>query len=228
VAKSAVSKTVNPGSNPGSPATRAPAQTAQLTSASMARARTAPAGRRIGAGALLAGVTLMTSLALAAGPGATAALAGCPHATDRPHQTSLAKLGKAMRCLVNNKRAKHGLRRLKDNDRLQTAARKHTNTMLRKDCFEHRCAGEPSLGKRVKRTGYTKGANAYFYAEDLGYHKSPKRTIRKLMRDRFNRRNILNRDWEDIGVAAGWGTPVARKPDRRFMTFTIVFAWRRP
>jgi uncharacterized protein YkwD len=179
-------------------------------------------------GALLAAVTFAAYLALAAGPGATAALAGCPHATDRPRETSLAKINNAMRCLINNKRAKHGLRRLKQNDRLQTAARGHTRTMLRKDCFEHRCPGEPPLGKRVKSTGYTKGANAYFYAEDLGFHKSPKRTIRKLMRDRFNRRNILGRDWKDIGVGAGWGAPVKSRPDRRFMTFTIVFAWRRP
>jgi uncharacterized protein YkwD len=188
----------------------------------------APAGRRIGTGALLAAITFLAYLALAAGPGATAALAACPHATDRPHQTSLAKINKAMECLINNKRAKHGLRRLEQNDRLQTAARGHTRTMLRKDCFEHRCSGEPPLGKRVKSAGYTKGAKRYFYAEDLGFHKSPKRTIRKLMRDRFNRRNILGRDWQDIGVGAGWGAPVKSRPDRRFMTFTIVFAWRKP
>ena len=37
------------------------------------------------------------------------------------------------------------------------------------------------------RRGYTKGAKNYFYAEDLGYHESPKRTIRKLMQSDFNR-----------------------------------------
>src|SRR5829696_3664227 len=104
----------------------------------MARAWMAPAGRRVGAGAALVALTIGASLLLAASPGVTSALAGCPHATDRPHQTSLAKLGKAMRCLVNNKRAKHGLGPLKDNDRLATAARRHTKTMLKKDCFEHR------------------------------------------------------------------------------------------
>jgi uncharacterized protein YkwD len=181
-----------------------------------------------GGSALVAALMLMAYLVLAAGPGATAALAGCPHATDRPHQTSLGKISKAMRCLINNKRAKRGRGRLKQSDRLQTAARGHTRTMLKKDCFEHRCSGEPPLGKRVKSTGYTKGAKAYFYAEDLGYHKSAKRTVRKLMRSRYNRRNILNRDWKDIGVGAGWGAPVKSRPDRKFMTFTIVFAWRRP
>lgn len=184
-------------------------------------------GRRAGAVIALALLTLVASLALGALPGTTAAFA-CAHATDRPHQTSLAKLGKAMQCLVNNKRGKHNLRPLKSNDRLATAARRHTKAMLKKDCFEHRCPGEPPLGKRIKQTGYTKGAKRYFYAESLGYHKSPKRTIRKLMRTSFNRKNILGRDWQDIGVGAGWGAPVKSADDTKFETFTIVFAWRKP
>ena len=175
----------------------------------------------------LAPLTLVISMALGASPGTTTAFA-CAHATDRPHQTSLAKLGKAMECLVNNKRAKHQLHRLKGNDRLATAARRHTKVMLKKDCFEHRCPGEPPLGKRVKRTGYTKGANRYFYAESLGYHRSPKRTIRKLMQTNFNRKNILGPDWQDIGVGAGWGAPGAGANGAKLETFTIVFAWRKP
>ena len=195
----------------------------------MARAWTSPVGRRVGAGAALAALTIAASLFLAASPGVSSALAGCPHATDRPHQTSLAKLGKAMQCLINNKRAKHGgLGRLKDNDRLATAARSHTKTMLKKDCFEHRCPGEPPLGKRIKRTGYTRGAKKYFYAESLGYHKSPKRVIRKLMQTSFNRKNILGPDWQDIGVGAGWGAPRKGANDKKLETFTIVFAWRKP
>jgi uncharacterized protein YkwD len=186
----------------------------------------APAGRRLGAGVALVVSTLAISLALGALPGTTAAFA-CAHATDRPHQTSLAKLGKAMRCLVNNKRAKHNLRPLKDNARLSTAARSHTEVMLKKDCFEHRCPGEPALGKRIRRTGYTKGAKKYFYAESLGYHKSPKRAIRKLLQTSYNKKNILGRDWRDIGVGAGWGAPLKGADDSKFETFTIVFAWRK-
>jgi uncharacterized protein YkwD len=193
----------------------------------MARAWTAPVGRRAGAAIALPLLTLAIFLALGATPGTTAAFA-CPHATDRPHQTTLRKLDKAMQCLVNNKRGKHNLRPLKRSGQLATAAWRHTKVMLEKDCFEHRCPGEPPLGKRVKRTGYTKGAKRYFYAESLGYHKSPKRTIRKLMQSRYNRRQILGRDWQNIGVGAGWGAPVKGKDDKKFETFTIVFAWRRP
>ena len=43
---------------------------------------------------------------------------------------------------------KHQLRPLKNNSRLDTAGRRHTKVMLKKDCFEHRCPAEPPLGKR--------------------------------------------------------------------------------
>lgn len=193
----------------------------------MAGAAAAPVGRRVGACATLALLTLAILLALGATSGTTAALA-CAHATDRAHQTSLAKLSQAMQCLVNNKRGKHDLRPLKRNTKLASAARSHTKVMLKKDCFQHQCPGEPPFGKRIKRTGYTKGAKKYFYAESLGYHRSPKRAIRKLLKSGYNRRNILGKDWEDIGVGAGWGAPVKGANDKKLETFTIVFAWRKP
>jgi uncharacterized protein YkwD len=194
----------------------------------MARARTASAGRRIGVGAALALLTLGASVALAAAPGTTAALASCPHANAHPHQASLANLRLAMRCLVNKKRDKHGLHLLKENDRLGVAARRHTEIMLREDCFKHRCQGEPALGKRVKRSGYLKGAKHYYFAEDIGFDRTPKRMIQRVMNDRYNRRNILNPDFRDIGVGAGWGAPKKSRDDSKYATYTILFAWRRP
>ena len=173
-------------------------------------------------------MTLGALAALAASPGATAALAACPHADAKAHKTSLANLRDAMRCLVNNKRAKHGRRPLADDDRLAKAAKRHTNVMLRRNCFKHRCKNEPALRKRVKRSGYTKGARAFEFAEDLGFDKTPRRLIHRLMNSRFNRRNILAGDWRDIGVGVGWGAPRKGKDDRKYETFTIVFAWRRP
>ena len=194
----------------------------------MARAGRASAGRSIDAGITLVLVTLATSIALAAAPGTTAALASCPHANAHPHKTSLTKLRKTLRCLVNQKRAKHGVGKLKDNARLAGAARRHTKVMLRKDCFEHRCPGEPGLRKRIKRSGYLKGADRYFFAEDLGFDRTPKRMIQRLMNSHYNRHNILNGDFQDVGVGAGWGAPQKSRDDSKYATYTIVFAWRRP
>ncbi len=183
---------------------------------------------RIGVGGAIALLALGAFVALAAAPGTTAALAGCPHANAHPHTTSLANLRKAMRCLVNRKRAQHGRGKLKNNARLAKAAQRHTRVMLRKDCFEHRCPGEASLGKRVKRSGYLKGAKSYYFAEDIGFDHTPRRMVRRLMHDSYNRRNILNGDFRDVGVGAGWGAPKKSRDDKKFETFTILFAWRRP
>jgi len=183
---------------------------------------------RSGIAATLVALTLGAFVAIAAAPGTTAALASCPHATAQPHKTSLANLRKAMRCLVNNKRAQRGLGRLKNNTHLAGAAQQHTKVMLREDCFEHRCQGEPGLKKRMKRSGYLTGADKYYYAEDLGFDHTPRRMIKRLMNSKYNRRNILNGNFEDIGVGAGWGAPKEGKDDSKFETYTILFAWRRP
>lgn len=182
---------------------------------------------RIGVGGAIALLALGLIVALGAAPG-TAAAAGCPHANARPHTTSLSNLRTAMRCLVNKKRAQHNLHKLKDNAKLARAAKKHTGVMLAKDCFKHHCPGEPGLRKRMKRSGYLQGAKAYYFAEDLGFDRTPKRMIGRLMGDPYNRHNILNGDFRDIGVGAGWGAPKKSRDDSKFATYTILFAWRRP
>jgi uncharacterized protein YkwD len=194
----------------------------------MARAWTAATGKRIGVGAALTLLPLAVSALLAAAPSTTAAVASCPHANAHPHQTSLANLRSAMRCLVNNKRAKHHLHKLKGNDHLGVAARRHTKVMLREDCFKHRCPGEPARGKRVKQSGYLQGAGRYYFAEDIGFDRTPKRMIQRLMNDRYNRHNIVNPDFRDIGVGARWGAPEKSRIDSNYATYTILFAWRIP
>jgi len=189
----------------------------------MARERRA----RVGVATALALLTLGAFVALAVAPGTTAALAACPHANAHPHETSLSNLRTAMRCLINKKRAKHNLHKLKDNAKLARTAKGHTKVMLNKDCFKHRCPGEPGLRKRMKRSGYLDGAKAYFYAEDLGFDRTPKRMIQRLINDPYNRGNILNGDFRDIGVGVGWGAPKKARDDRRYATYTILFAWRR-
>jgi uncharacterized protein YkwD len=176
----------------------------------------------------LAAATAGISLALALRPGIAPATAACRHASAQPHQVKLPKIRRAITCLINNKRSRRDRRLLEPNERLKLAARRHTKTMLAQDCFRHRCAGEPGLSRRVKKTGYTKGQRSWRFAENLGYENTPRQMIRRWMHSSFNRRNLLNRDFRDIGVGVGWGAPVADRDDTRFATYTIVFGWRKP
>ncbi len=192
----------------------------------MARDRLTQGGQRAAGLLWLGGLTLVLSLVLAAGAGLTTASASCPHAGAHTHQVSLGKLRKAMACLVNHERGSRGLHELDSNGRLERAAQHHTDAMLAKDCFRHRCPGEPGLGRRVKRTGYTHGYRRFRFAENLGYDNTPREMIRRWLRSGFNRRNLLKRRFRDVGVGVGWGTPKASLPDRKFETYTVVFAWR--
>jgi len=175
----------------------------------------------------LVAVTLVAWLALAVGPELASATASCAHAGAHSHQVSLSKLRKAMTCLIDRERARHGRHSLDSDGQLGRAAQHHTDVMLAKDCFSHRCPGEPGLGRRVKRTGYTKGYMSFRFAENLGYDNTPREMIKRWLRSRFNRHNLLKRRFRDVGVGVGWGTPKASLPDRKFETYTVVFAWRK-
>ena len=70
--------------------------------------------------AALAAVGLMVPLAA---PSAAAA-DGCDNRNAHPRETSNAKIREATLCLLNRKRAAHGARKLRENQRLAKAARK--------------------------------------------------------------------------------------------------------
>ena len=78
---------------------------------------------------------------------------GCQHTDGKASQISIRDAKKAVICLINKKRANHGVRQLEPNGDLNDAARKHSRHMQRHGCFSHECPGEPDLGSRLRRSG---------------------------------------------------------------------------
>ena len=196
----------------------------------MAAATPTPAGRKLSPTWALVALATASSVALlgfALQPGIAPAVAACRHAGAHPHEAGLSALRRAITCLVNHRRARRDRRPLERNKRLRLAAQRHNHTMLAQDCFRHRCPDEPGLNRRVKKTGYTRGRDAFGFAENLGYDNTPRQMVRRWLRSRFNRRNLLDPDFRDIGVGVGWGTPIATLDDSKFETYTVVFGWRR-
>jgi uncharacterized protein YkwD len=196
----------------------------------MAGATRTRAGLKLGPqGALVVFVAAasVVLLGFALQPGIAPAGAACRHTRAHPHEVGLSVLRRAITCLVNHRRARRDRRPLERNKRLRHAAQRHNDTMLAEDCFRHRCPGEPGLNRRVKKTGYTRGRDAFGFAENLGYDNTPRQMVRRWLHSRFNRRNLLDRDFRDIGVGVGWGTPISTLDDSKFETYTIVFGWRR-
>jgi uncharacterized protein YkwD len=219
-ARAAASKAEGPGFESSLP------RFSRVTSAAMAGG----SGSRAGAVALAAALGLIATVGTTVTGPATASASSCRHA-DATHLTATtAQLERATICLINQVRHAHGKPRLDPNAKLADAAARHTKTMLAEDCLAHRCPGEPSLGRRIRRSGYLKGADSWRYAENLGCAGTPRQMVTAWRQSHFNRKNLLNGKYRDVGVGAGRGVPLrtACPKDPSRSTFTALFASRQP
>ena len=135
----------------------------------------------------------------------------------------------SIRCFVNRERKRRGLGKLDNDKRLQRAAQKHTEVMVKKSCFAHECKGEPSLVSRLRSVDYLIGALIrWTCGENIAYggerYGTPKAIVKAWMNSPPHRANILNPAFKDVGVGFMPGTPGARKADGG--TYTTDFGLR--
>lgn len=102
------------------------------------------------------------------------------------------------------------MHQVKQDRRLNAAARRHTRDMTTHRCFDHVCAGEPGMTNRLH--DYLAGASAWGYGENIAWGEerigTPKAIVRAWMHSPGHRENILNPDFRQIGVGVVWGSPV--------------------
>jgi uncharacterized protein YkwD len=115
--------------------------------------------------------------------------------------------------LTNKERAHAGLRPLEINMSLMNAARDHSADMARNQKLSHTIKGK-SLTYRIKETGYI-----YIAAgENAAYAKGcPDHILKLWMQSPRHRKNILNPQYEEVGLG------VSRTPDG-YKYFTQIFA----
>lgn len=165
-------------------------------------------------------------------PGAAApdrALAAkCPGASDRPERLSSKRARSLILCLVNKKRAREGVARLRVNRSLGRAASRHTRHMQRERCFAHVCPGEPSLSGRLKRAGYLPCGCSWNASEALafGYRRkgSPRQVFKAWMRSSPHRRALLGSGFRHIGIGFRRGDPWG---SRSGATYTVNVGYKR-
>lgn len=146
------------------------------------------------------------------GPGAARGRAtSCGEAGRPAYAISAKAAAKATLCLLNRKRSARGLRPLHSDKRQLEAARKHNRAMLKKNCFSHLCPGEKDLVGRVASTGYLPCSCTWGIAENIawgaGSRAAPAAVVRAWMRSPSHRANILNRRFDEIGIAVSAGRP---------------------
>jgi uncharacterized protein YkwD len=177
--------------------------------------------------ALAVAMAAASNLAVTVGSELTHA-AACEHKNAQPRQVGTRVASRAVICLINTRRTRHGLRKLEVREELNAAAREHSRYMKRHGCFSHQCEGEPDLGSRLRRSGYLGGSGSAGYGENIawggGRLGTPRSIVAGWMDSSGHRANILDRNFEHIGVGVAWGSPPNPRADAGL--YTADFGYR--
>lgn len=147
-----------------------------------------------------------------------------------PKTVAVAQADHAVLCLLNKRRAAHGLGPLHGNSDLSAAAGNHSRYMDAHGCFDHVCAGEPDIVVRLTRARYLlQNLSRWAYGEDIAWGGgglgTPKSIVQAWMHSPPHRENILSSTFDDAGVGVAWGTPTDPNGDGGL--YTVDFGYRR-
>jgi uncharacterized protein YkwD len=176
----------------------------------------------IGAAALAA--------ALAAAPAPASAASPCRAGDAVPTAATIVQARHATLCLLNQQRHMHGLRRLRSNLRLRSAATAYSWAMVRDDFFNHVSPGGSTLAGRVRKTAYLSSARGWMLGENLAWGAgdlaTPRQTVRAWMHSAGHRHNILTGRFREIGIGIAPGAPVRLPDGMPAATYTTDFGAR--
>jgi uncharacterized protein YkwD len=149
---------------------------------------------------------------------------GCAYANANPNDTTLKQATHATLCLLNRQRRAHGLKKLRDNGRLDLASRRHANDMTRRNYFAH-----GDFVGRIRAAHYLSGANrGYTVGENIAWgswdYATPAAIVDGWMHSPGHRANILNGRFHEIGLGVARGAPVGGQS--RGATYVTDFGTR--
>lgn len=109
---------------------------------------------------------------------------------------------KATLCLLNAERRKHHLRPLRENRKLDSAARGHSRSMVR-----HHYFGHGDFAGRIRRAGY----HGWTLGENIAWGSlqwsTPAAIVKMWMHSPGHRANILRPQFREIGIGIAVGAP---------------------
>ena len=156
-------------------------------------------------------------LGLAAAMACLAAVTAGPAAAQDPCPTQT-KAGKPISftdqvyCWVAYERKSRKLYSYKKNKKLAGVALAHSKRMEKANVFNHTVGG--TVFKRVKKSGYFKGAKAFGVGETITWVKpggSARAALDQFLASTYHRGVIRNKKLKDFGIGVVEGSPVAGK-----------------
>ena len=173
---------------------------------------------------LTAGLAVAAIAGAAVAPGAASA-AICAGPSAEPGETSGAVLTRALLCTINAERHRHGLQGVRQNARLQAAARRHSRDMVARRYFSHTTPEGATLSQRVWRTGYLRSARSWTVGENIAWGAgslgSARAVVRAWMHSPGHRRVLLWATFDQVGIGVARGAP--RRLGRPAVTYTADF-----
>jgi uncharacterized protein YkwD len=169
-------------------------------------------------------VPLLLLTAVVAGAAPASATTVCASADGPTAQTSTVALANAALCLVNQERTSRGLKPLKLNRRLTSAATGHARDMNARGYFSHDTQGGGSFVSRIRKAGYVPPKAFPSLGEDLAWGSgtlgTPREIVQSWMESPGHRANILNGTFHDAGMGVAFGDPGAGEDG---VTYTLDF-----
>ena len=160
------------------------------------------------------GATVGVVVAAATLSAAPAQAAACEHA-DEPFEAAPNRAHEALLCEINRTRRRHDAGRLRTQDQLELAARRHAADMRERRFFSHVSPGGGDLVDRLRRSGYARDRCAWRAGEILAWGTGPRSTaeatVDAWMDSPEHRQILVSRRYDRIGVGLESGTPF---PDR--------------
>jgi uncharacterized protein YkwD len=136
----------------------------------------------------------------------------CAGAEAGAQALSSTQLESSVTCLINEERARAGLRSVRSSGRLRQAALSHSQDMVRRGYFEHTSPSGKTFVDRITAAGYTRHARRWLLGENLiwgrGIESTPRAMVDNWMGSPPHRANVLRARYREIGVAAVRGTPL--------------------
>jgi uncharacterized protein YkwD len=131
-------------------------------------------------------------------------------------ETAPALARDALACEIARVRARRDLRRLRPDERLDKAARRHAADMVERHYFSHHSPGGEDVSDRARRSGYAKGTCSWRLGEVLAWgvagRSTAAATVRAWMDSPDHRRILVSRRYSDLGLGAVAGTPKREYP----------------
>jgi uncharacterized protein YkwD len=175
----------------------------------------------------LAALTIAAlALLVPASRSSDAAAATCAHANAEPATVGAAAVERSTRCELNMVRRRHGLRGLKGNGLLASAARGHSRDMVNRKYFAHDEPSGPGLEQRIRHSGYLSRSPRWKLGETLAWGSGGLASVHQIVQAWMNspphRQVILTPSYREVGIGVALGAP--RAVDSPSATYTADFA----